>query len=412
VNAHGLLVGVYPWAYSLEGVARLWFGDWSILSTPFSIFFNILGVVLIVVAYAGLILNWIRQKTYINFTILSLCILPLGLRTLGQGYQYQFYKLLLTISPLFIIGLVYFIGVPRFSSQINRIFGMEKGLTAEKVLVGAAMLMILSGGSAISMAYRSGFGKTLEEVGRGGAHLLLARETREMQGLLQSTHDKEILIAYQDDFFNGSYLNGWLAYFARNNKVYLTNPGISDITVQDINKLGLNVKELPIGSLIVTSGRSPCDGDVVGEGTKLVLKNKMFRVHKISGGTWAFIDQFLNPNGIERSSSGEPFMWIGDKAASIVLYSTNESIVSFQPHLYPGPSLPEGTPRTLEISNSDSKVEVTVSGELHELNVDIPVYPGRNEIKLSVLEEPTLVASTDARTLLVNLSNICQFQMK
>ena len=410
-NVHGFFSGIYPWGYSLEGIARVWFGDWSVLWPQFSILFNILGVVLIVAAYAGLILNWIRQKTYINFTLFCLCALPLGLRMLGQGYQYQFYKLLLTISPLFIIGLIYFVS-PRFSLSANRIFSMQKGLKAEKVLLGAAMLIILSGGSAFSMAYRSGSGKTLEEVGRGAAHLLLAKETREMQGLLQTTHDKEILISYQDDFYNGNYLRGWLAYFARNNKVYLTDPAIGDTTVQVINMLGPHIKELPIGSLIVTSGRFPCHGNVVGEGTKLKLKNDMFQVYEISGSTWAFIDQFLNPNGIEKSSSGEPYMWIGDEVASIVLYSTDEDIVSFQLRLYPGPSLPEGTPRTLEISNSESKVQVIVSGELREQNVDIPISAGRNEIKLHVLERPTQWLSNDPRTLLVNISNLCQFEMK
>jgi hypothetical protein len=411
-NSHGILPGIYPWGYTMEGLTRLWFGDWSVLS-PFNTLLNFLGVVLIVAAYVGLILNWIRQKTYINFTVLCLCVLPLGLRMLGQGYQYQFYKLILTFSPLFIIGLLYFFEQPRVSFGANRIFSiLQRGLKAENVLFGAAMLMILSGGSALSMAYRSGFGKTLEQVGRGGGHLLLANETREIQGLLQSTHDKEILISYWDDFYNGAYLNAWLAYFARNNRVFLTNPRLVGITVPDINMLRLNTKDLQIGSLIITSGRFPCDGEVVGKGAKLVLKNDMFQVHRISGSTWAFIDQFLNPNGIEKNSSGERFMWIGDEAASIVLYSGNENIVSFQFHLYPGLSLPEGTPRTLEISNSESNVQVIVRQELREQNIDIPIHPGRNEIIFRVLERPTQWLDNDPRTLLVNISNLCQFKMK
>lgn len=410
-STSGLLQGVYPWSFQVEGFTRLWFGDWAATPGILGFLLNVISIIATIASSVGLFLNWVKKKNLINFTFLFLCILPLGLLLLGTGYMYQFYKLQLTISPLYVIGLLYWVGtMPGFKWNHTNDQTLSK-LRLNVIVWGSLIsVFILSGASTFSMAYRSGFGKTQNEIGRGGGFLLSSPEMKELEGLLKSIKNTDIVVAYWDDFYNGSFINAWISYLTRNNRIFLTNSAISDSVVPDLSSQNIDLGTLSDHSVLITSTK-PCGGKIIGDGATLLMENALVHVNRISSNNWVFLDHITNPNGIEKDNSGNPFTWIGDSPASMVVYSGKSQLLIIHPTVYPGLSLPIETPRTLEVTNLNAIRKITVQGEAFDSPIEIPVVMGRNDIKFQVLEKPTETLEHDPRQLLVNISNYCQFEI-
>src|SRR5262249_46612793 len=119
VSTPGVLAHIYPWAYSIEGVERLWIGDLvTFAGVRESPIVWVLAVGVTLLGYAGLIIHalvqaarawrgeegW-RPAMLLACLMLGLASTPLVVLLRGPNYGYQLYKLLLTASPLFIVGL-------------------------------------------------------------------------------------------------------------------------------------------------------------------------------------------------------------------------------------------------------------------------------------------------------------------
>jgi hypothetical protein len=411
-NVPGLLQGIYPWSFQLEGLTRMWFGDWSVASPGVEFFLTLLGVGMAIAAYGGLLMNWAKRKTLLNFTILVLSFLPLGLLLLGEEYRYQFYKLQLTISPLYIIGVLFWVDATHPQKLAIENTQIKDKLNLRVILLTALIIIIaISGASTFSMAYRSGVGKTQTEIGRGGAPSLGSPEMTVLANLLKSINNTDVLISVRDSSNGGGFLNGWIAYFARNNRIYLTNSRISDISAPDLSMQNINLSTLPAGSILINSAQESCGGEIAGFQVASLLENKMVHVYQISNQNWAFISQVDNSNGLEKDLVGNPFIWIGNSPASMILYAGKNGLLKIHANLRPGQSIPVETPRNLEITNLDVTRLIPVQGLASDQTIEIPVSSGRNEIKFQVIERPTQPLSKDPRTLLVMIKNYCQIEI-
>jgi hypothetical protein len=273
------------------------------------------------------------------------------------------------------------------------------------------VIMAISGASTFSMAYRSGVGKTQTEIGRGGAPSLGSPEMMVLATLLKSLNNTDVLISIRDSSNGGGFLNGWIAYFARNNRIYLTNSRISDISVPDLSMQKINLSILPAGSILVNSAQESCGGEIAGLRVASLLENKMVHVSQISAPNWAFISQVDNPNGLENDASGIPLIWIGDSPASMILYAGKNGLLKIHANLRPGQSIPVETTRNLEITNLDITRLIPVQGLASDRTIEIPVFSGRNEIKFQVIEKPTQSLSNDPRTLLVMVKDYCRIEI-
>lgn len=115
-----ILGHIYPWAYDVEGLERLWIGD--TVNTPVvqgSGAALALAIILTVAAYLGLLLHpmvalsrlrgaadRMRSTLVLGLLMLGIAAAPWAVRLLDRQHPYQFYKLLLTTSPLLVCGLV------------------------------------------------------------------------------------------------------------------------------------------------------------------------------------------------------------------------------------------------------------------------------------------------------------------
>src|SRR5262249_32877640 len=141
---------------------------------------------------------------------------------LGTEFGYQFYKLLLSVSPLLVVGIMI---VERETEEILA----RTPFFIFLVRTGTVILFVFMCLGTVDMVVRAGIGKTEAQVGRGGAHKLLTPATRKVQNVLSKMRKKDVSIIWMDDFLGGGYINAWLAYFARHNRVWLRNPFLSDI---------------------------------------------------------------------------------------------------------------------------------------------------------------------------------------
>jgi len=102
-----VLSGIYPFALKLEGIQRIWFGGlfytrsgWAVMTA------DALAVFLVLVAIVGLISAVMRSKSTYSVGMVVILALPLFplLASLRSPVPYQFYKILLSTTPVWALG--------------------------------------------------------------------------------------------------------------------------------------------------------------------------------------------------------------------------------------------------------------------------------------------------------------------
>ncbi|MCX6253826.1 MAG: hypothetical protein NTV31_05040 [Bacteroidia bacterium] len=210
---------LYPWAFKAEGLARLWIGhqypslsEWLLYSL---VFFSAI-VVLAAIAYA---LSLCRKGTAPSqlFSALIVCIplAPLLLSVLTRDkYPYQFFKLLLIVWPLILFFAA--CGIAEWISRIRQGRGFIYFLIA---------LICANVGITNRIAFASAKPETVAKSSRGGAHLLIDENFKQMRMLLDRIEGKRVYIWWYDKVLcTGKWRGRWLAYYARKNVVWSMNP--------------------------------------------------------------------------------------------------------------------------------------------------------------------------------------------
>jgi hypothetical protein len=217
VGGLNVLAGIYPWAYTAEGFARLWFGG-SAAALPVAMLraAGYLGGFLVAFGIVGLVWNHWRTRNDLGLLLAAVAAFPLAPALIGgTNYSYQFYKLLLTVSPLHVLGVVSLLSI-----------GLAKLPAFSWIATGA----MLTGGALVStctgvMTYASSLPDTTALSGRGWAHMLLASDTKEIQRYLRSLVNKTVVVLWYDGETKGLWLNAWLGYFAKHHIVWSMNYG-------------------------------------------------------------------------------------------------------------------------------------------------------------------------------------------
>ena len=283
ISTPGVLLGIYPWAFSLEGLTRLWLGDFGAnLPGWGNGFFGVVSVVWLLVAYAGIGVVIIKRKDALTFAIAALMILPLVLYFKGPQYEYQFYKLLLMISPLIPLGIALFL------QEFHRMYKPWKLRMKFIVPVGVIIVIGLSGYSTGAMTLRAGMGRTLEEIGRGGAHKLLMPSTKFVQDTLLNIQNKDVYIVYDDDFHSGNFINGWLTYFSRNNRVWVANPLVGNMNLSHVKATRILFTPTDDPFMLTTS-------PVEMFKDYLVWSCEPYYLYEFPLNSWADVKKFIDP---------------------------------------------------------------------------------------------------------------------
>lgn len=368
-----VLAHVYPFALSYEGLARLWF-----VNVDFNHYIEILvkglAVTITALAYIGLLLLFWEKRNRLILAILIIVFIPLWLRIQPVPRPYQFYKLLISVSPFLCLGLVS-LGVyvrDVILQSTDNAKNIKKMIIKVPTLV-LFIVLILSAGSTLILLV----GSIYPNKG-SAAEILNSKEVKQAQTKLEKAKDDNILIISSHNL-----LNGWLAYYGRQNKVWLINPVISDIDLRHFpySKRFLDLKRLPKDLKIIRIANVPV--------TK--VKN-----------VFANVD---NANGIEYDSSGT-FFWLGKKA-KIHFFARSAVLVGLKATLTPGPGYSNNS-RILKIVGPKRKSQSLkfLSTKTISVKLFLPRGYSYAVLKTAYPIKATRWVSGDKRELLIRVSKL------
>jgi hypothetical protein len=292
---------IYPWAYTLAGQARLWFGDvgglargnWALLASWLGLATTCLGLAgLVSLVVRAWRVHGLRRASTGSGPSLALCASLLALVLgalpflLSGRHPYQFYKVLQTGSPALVLGCV---------ALLWRWRGPGRMLAAllACTLTVASLEMVLPAAGTRPQA-------------RSNAGLLLPLEVRELQEHLRTRRGEALVIA------PGLLpaLNAWVAYFARHESVWLATPWLSRDRLARSPEAAplLDLTRVPAEALVLSRrddrafARPPAD---------MLWANAAFELWRPRPGPWAILFDVDQPGEQAEARLDGTQPWLG-----------------------------------------------------------------------------------------------------
>lgn len=403
------LAALYPWAFTLEGFSRLWLGDrvstpvlvWQIAIRAYTLAVTGLGMYGLARAVASQLgaaaeADPPPRAPVFAVSVLALALLPVLVILPGSDRPYQFYKLLLSFSPLFVIGLGYTL-LELLPARPARAWALAVGFVL-------ALVGVSSAAATLDMAIASTRLDQYSE--RYSAYYLLNADMRRLQDFAEGLHDRNIYFDQTDETWDTGFVNAWLSYFTRHNRIWLGNSHLSGTDVATIPEARdlLDLHALPTDILILTDRlRSevplPSQHSVIWSSDTYVLWQPDARA-------WLIPLAIDNPNGLEHAGL-EPFYWIGPKPLSLRVIVRQAGQLVLTARFVPGPSLPGSSARRLLVT-TDQGYRQTIALAGGEQQIGLPAEPGVLRVELQGLDQATVLQQPngDTRTLLVGVQQL------
>jgi hypothetical protein len=413
-----VLGNIYPWAFTIEGIGRLWLGDLAVGAPPLlQSGIRAYSLAALALGYYGLLhvcvsrlanVNHLRQdpeqRRSLAFAagVLALALLPAVIIARDDQHPYQFYKLLLSICPLLVLGIALV-----FQPQPGAIKTLGT-ISASNFRVQPALLamgLLMAGGMAgtTAMTLQS---TTLHPNERYTGHYLIAPELRQVQERLEALHDSKLFFYQTDSTWSTGFVNAWLAYFARDNQIWLGNRYLNgrDLAAVPETKAIVDLHTLPEDILLLSS-TDPQLAALSPEQAPL-WASATYRLWKPDGAYWLLPLKLENKNGFEQLD-GESFLWMGQGETVAELIASRSGTLRLHAKFSIGPSGPALLTRTLQITTTAGYQQriLIASGKQSIL---IPVQAGMNKIVLQLLDQPTIVQQPngDTRPLLLGIHGL------
>lgn len=387
-----LLENIYPFSFKIEGLRYLWFGDLGFFSDKIFIFvvFNFAAISLTILAYVGIFNNFREKKNIISIILLGFVIFPLIILAFGDLYPYQYYKMVLSISPVLMIGVwltitTFWIDKPKDSSQISSPNNFPYAVFTKLPVIFLALLLIFT---VIGTVYTSS--NTFFGGGRSINGVSNSKEMIETYKFLESQKNQNFIISSVS--VHPAYPLAWASYHGRNNHIYFFDNNIGDIPLSgvyaekfsfnDPNEFPVNLKKIVVGSNYPT-----------------IIPNDLNQNLTIS---------------IEiptEGNSSSNFNWLG-KEMTISMYSmlSENTNITLSFDAYPGPGNPDRK-RIINVFNTEQPNNIlgtqTFDSEKLIL-IPLTLKPGVNQIKVQTIypETTTILMSYESGGLLVHIDNM------
>jgi hypothetical protein len=410
------LQGVYPWALEVEGIERIWFGD--VVGAAPAWLHPVLrpaALGLLVLGVYGLIRGGLRCLTEpeepgaegapsrgLALSLLGLLGLPFIMLARDAQHPYQVYKLVLTASPLFVLGLGLLAhragaALPAAAARLGRFVPLPLlgGIAAAGL--AATVLMVLGVTDARA-----------PERFRG--RLLADPAVRDLTDYLERLHGRDIAYHQTDGVTStGFYLNSWIAYHARHNRLWLANPFFNDgddlSAIPELRAI-TDLGTLPPDALFLTRRRTVFLQPPGGFGRQRTLwQNRSYVLWSPRTADLAMIAHITNPYDLEPRDG--TFFWMGRGLTRVDVLAARAGTVRLSARFHPGPSLPGASTRTLRVHADAGPDRDVVVGEGPD-GFPVPVRAGVNHILLQVIEQPTLTClpNGDRRSLLLGVRDL------
>jgi hypothetical protein len=412
-----ILGHVYPWALSVEGLVRVWFGDLGASFTGIAqsiLRASALG--LTGFGYYGLAQSALLQAAPADsdtteapgrafpWITLGLAGLPIVVLARDDQHPYQFYKLLLTVAPLLVVGVT--LALARVQAVALSGSATTQAQVTRRLRTAAAWVFLTAvlaavGSGTVAMALDS---TDPPLTVRSPAHYLLKRDMRELQAKLSALRNERVFISIHDDTWSHGFVNAWLAYFARHNRVWLGNPSLNDVDLQVWPELR-DVIDPPGFSrdmLVLTHADMPLPALFSPPATR-IWSSGAYELWRPTG-DWIYPSRIDNPNGVD-GLAPKPRLWLGGGAATIRLFASRDGELQLIADVVSGPGL-QGQVHPVRVSEQigDSTVLHLAEGPNA---LAIQVRGGLNVIRLEPLGRAVLpLPGADQRPLVVALNEL------
>jgi hypothetical protein len=415
-----MLGELYPWAYSLEGLARIWLGDWAGRSGDrWQSFVRFYGLAVTGLGYLGLCQAWRdrlhqpapsgaepgRGSLSLATGVAAVALLPLVILVKDDQHPYQYYKLLMSVGPLLALGLaLLWQRPPTAPSAAARPGGAAAGgrLRAAPGLLCFGAVAALAGAGAASMTLNSTL-KHRKITRSSNAQVMRQPDVVAVGRLLQKSPGGDLILGFTDPY--GGYLNTWFCYFGRRQQIRMLDPHFIYMHLWlDRGAHILDPNNLPADAPILLM-KGPFQNEAVGDLEPVWSAGRFRLVKPTPGGSWALAYNLANPNGLEERL-GQPFFWVGKEATTLQVSASRPGTLTLLANFCPGPCIPETqSPRLRVRTSAGHDAEFVTAGGVGELAVPVPA--GVCTVSIESLDQPTqAVPGGDPRPLLVGVSNL------
>jgi hypothetical protein len=407
------LQSFYPWSQTLEGWVRIWLGDLAETSASFWVaLMRFTTVALTALAYLGLVRGWLisvrqvilssgdgkaRRQCALASGLFCLALLPLLVAIRDAQHPYQFYKLLLTVSPLLALGLAL---VGSYGLQPLATLSVQRPWLTICLPLPLMIVLVLGTVATAGMVLKSASAKPRP---RSGADVLLVADMRRLQDLLEELPECNVLIGHPN-----AYHRSWLAYFARRHRVWLADSTIVDADLRNVPALAatLDLKNLPKELRIITQHKGAFAAVAAGD-LPLAWAGDSYQLWQVTclRSHWALPLRLINPNGLETVDQ-QPFFWMGGPPTQVDVLAGAPGTLKLHAVLQAGPSLPTNAACRLRITTTDGfEHELRVIGGPQTMIIPLPA--GRSTISLQALQQPNeVVVGNDPRPMLIGVQGL------
>lgn len=416
-----VLQGIYPWALKTEGFARLWLGDFAdfppgkkrLVVRAFGLaatFLGYLGLAGAFVAAAYAVpRSWRSLRSRAAFAllcgVLALALLPAVVLARDDDHPYQFYKLMLSVSPLLALGLAL---LARRAGGPGYPLPGAGARVRLLPLPGAALLGAALAAGVVAtghMAYQSA---QRLPVTRVPLRCLMDPDVKQVQRNLEKMRGQDLLIACSEvpEDANGFY-SGWLSYYARRNRVRCAGPWLFGGYYEGVPQakwyLGAGAGALAPGAVVLLCRKWYGDESGLGD-VELVWRAGAYALLRAGAGAWAVPVRWACPNGMGEGGPDIPAFWMGGGDTRVEFLASCPGSVRIKAALVAGPSLPPGAGRRITVeTDRGHRSELVVRGA--EEVIEVPVGRGKTVVLMRACDVPLPgpLPNGDPRPLLWNV---------
>jgi hypothetical protein len=403
IDTQNVLAVMYPWAYSLEGLVHIWFGEYSPALGPI-LQYLLRGLALgfTVIAGYGWWRIWSSRRDSTTSGALAILGLTLALGVADRSHPYQFYKLLITVSPFLVLGIG--IALWQWSSATTKDQSDQASWRSRYPFLPIGVLLTFMAAAifgTVDMIRTTTSDSTpvatygTLRTDRSRSALFLSSDMRSLEQKLLQLRGQNLLIVTDSSEeyggYNSGFVNAWLTYFARNNRVWVTNFKYQTADLRNIPAAipDIDYTALPDDLYILTDQvSSPIETHT--EGLTSVWEVGAYRLSRVANRHWV-----VPLHGQDLGSSADADMTIGSKPISMTFISgsprTLKLVGTFEDATVP----PDHAPAFLSVTSGDGiQQDLLVQGSTETISVTIAL--GSTTITLQPTAPPATGNQPDA----------------
>jgi hypothetical protein len=411
-------VDLYPWAFQLQGLGCLWVCDLWAAKHGNNPWIGWGSLAVTVHAVFGLLrlwsnhLAWMRQSwrdvrfrhsLLLATGVVVVGLLPLLVLARGTECPYQLYKLLLSVSPLLVLGVA--VGVtPTRLPKPAETTAQQLPWTRRQVAAGLLPLLfvlMLATSGTIAMALQST--NTSESAAwRGSGQYITGNPCwRGVLSFVRAAPPSNLILAAGPNVFK----NCWPAYFARRHQVWLTNPAINDANRVDTDfpeaAHVLDLNTVPTDAYLLTGGWTAMCTQVGGD-AQIFWANPIFQIWKLGPGPLVIRTHIDKPTYIWYDNGPYSItLGVGPQPALMHFWARRAGQLRLTGSFLPAPKLPPGATLRIRFTNAQGQSS-SVLCKSGKQTVSLPLEAGKSVVKVECLASPDVPAAAQ----LVHVENL------